>query len=90
VHFLVGTRAALAPVWRAYGIVPINATPHEANASAAAYDRLQRRPPASSGPYAPPERSAPPSAHQAYPDTSDLQYRGRSRHNAGLDYEHSA
>jgi len=27
VHFLVGSRAQLAPVWRAYGIVPINATP---------------------------------------------------------------
>ena len=40
VHFLVGTRAQLAPVWRAYGIVPINATPQEAGAAAMAYDRL--------------------------------------------------
>jgi protein SCO1/2 len=90
VHFLVGSRAALTPVWHAYGIVPINATPQDAEAAAAAYDRLQRRPPQTAKPYAPPQRSAPPSADQPYPDTGDLSYRGRSRHNAGLGFEHSA
>jgi protein SCO1 len=90
VHFLVGDRAALAPVWRAYGIAPINATPQEAAAAAAGYDRLQRRPPAESPAYEPPRRSPPPAARQQYPDTDDLQYRGHARHHAGLDFEHSA
>jgi protein SCO1/2 len=92
VHYLVGSRAALAPVWRTYGIVPINATPQEARDAAVGYDRLQRARGAddAGGPYRPPERSAPPTAEQPYPDTDDLQYRGRSRHNAGLDFEHSA
>src|SRR3954468_12864802 len=53
VHFLVGSRAALAPVWRAYGIVPINPTPEEAQAAAVAYDRLQGRPAGGGAPYAP-------------------------------------
>jgi protein SCO1/2 len=38
VHFLVGSRRELSAVWRQYGIVPINATPQEAAAAAAAYD----------------------------------------------------
>jgi protein SCO1/2 len=88
VHFLVGSRAALATVWRAYGIVPINATPHEASAAAITYDRLRRG--AQAHAYRPPERSAPPAAGQPFPDTGDLQYRGHARHNAGLDFEHSA
>ena len=92
VHFLVGSRSALAPVWRAYGIAPINATPAEADAAAATYDRFQHR--AGTGaapkPYSPPERPASPAAGEAYPNTTDLRYRGRSRHGAGLDFEHSA
>ena len=90
VHFLVGSRAALAPVWRAYGIAPVNATPEEAAAAAAGYDRLQAHLPAKSPPYEPPIRTAPPAARQAYPDTDDLQYRGHARHRSGLDFEHSA
>jgi protein SCO1 len=38
VRFLLGTRGQLEPVWREYGIVPINATPQEAQAAAAAFD----------------------------------------------------
>jgi protein SCO1/2 len=38
VRFLLGTRRQLEPVWRDYGIVPINATPQEASAAAAAFD----------------------------------------------------
>ena len=37
IHFLLGTRRELAAVWRQYGIVPINASPQEAEAAAAAY-----------------------------------------------------
>jgi protein SCO1/2 len=92
VHFLVGSKSALAPVWRAYGIAPINATRAEANAAAATYDRFQHsaRARAAPKPYRPPERPASPAAEEAYPDPTDLRYRGRSRHDAGLDFEHSA
>jgi cytochrome oxidase Cu insertion factor (SCO1/SenC/PrrC family) len=38
VHFLLGSRRELAAVWRQYAIAPINATPEEAEAAAAAYD----------------------------------------------------
>ena len=88
VHFLVGSRAQLEPVWRAYGIAPINATPEEAEAAAQAYDRLSGRTPPR--PYLPPRRSAPAAANDRYPDPADLRYRGHPRHHAGLDFEHSA
>jgi cytochrome oxidase Cu insertion factor (SCO1/SenC/PrrC family) len=42
VHFLLGTRRELSAVWQQYGIVPINATPQEAEAAAAAYDWQHR------------------------------------------------
>jgi cytochrome oxidase Cu insertion factor (SCO1/SenC/PrrC family) len=38
VHFLLGSRRELAAVWRQYAIAPLNATPEEAEAAAAAYD----------------------------------------------------
>ena len=95
VRFLIGTRAELAPVWRAYGIAPLNATPAEAVAAAEATDRFLREaaeygPPRKRRPYAPPRRDAPPAAQDPYPDPGDLSYRGRARHEAGLDFEHSA
>ncbi len=40
--------------------------------------------------YREPDRAAPPAAKQAFPDTNDLKYRGRPRHAAGTEYEHSA
>jgi protein SCO1 len=91
VHFLMGTRRQLAPVWAAYGIVPIGATPAESAAAAVAADRFR----AESGGggdwgYERPERPAPDEAHEDYPDTGDLAYRGQTRHLAGLEYEHSA
>jgi len=73
VHFLVGSRAELAPVWHNYGIVPINATPQDARAAAIAYDRFQRRPARASGPYPPPPRSASPAAREAGPAPHDPQ-----------------
>jgi protein SCO1 len=96
VRFLVGSRRELRPVWSAYGIVPIAATPAEAAAAAAAYDRLagaagrdtvasetrRRRELAA--------RRAPDAADQPYPDVGDLRFRGRARHVKGLDFEHSA
>jgi len=92
--FLLGSRAELSRVWRAYGIAPVNATPAEAIAAAEATDRFlamaAKQPPRPRRPYAPPERDAPTAAEDSYPDPSDLSYRGRSRHEAGLDFEHSA
>ena len=40
---------------------------------------------------APPQpKEPPPGADDEYPDPSDLAYRGRARHIAGWDFEHSA
>jgi protein SCO1 len=94
-HFLIGTREELAPIWQAYGIVPVNASPEEAAAAAEATDRFRAEAAAegvdlASRPYAQPERPAPTAAFQEHPDTDDLRYRGRTRHQAGLEYEHSA
>jgi protein SCO1/2 len=93
-RFLLGTRAQLRPVWRAYGIVPVGATPQEAAAAAAATERFLHSPAAAHRghrPYSPPKRPAPPAAAtEQYPDTGDLRYRGLPRHSAGVDFEHSA
>jgi hypothetical protein len=88
VHFLVGSRARLAPVWRAYGITPINATAQAAQAAAQAYDRLSGG--TSPARYQPPRRSAPAAANDRYADPADLRYRGHPRDHAGLDLERSA
>jgi protein SCO1/2 len=89
VKFLIGSRRELRPVWAAYGIVPINATPREAAAAARSFDRFPDDP-EYAGPYRHPPRPAASAADQPYPDPSDLRYRGRSRHRLGLDFEHSA
>jgi protein SCO1 len=88
VRFLVGERDELAPVWADYGIVPIGATQSEAAAAAASADRLSGG--SDDGEYEPPRRGAPAAAREAFPDSGDLRYRGRARHNAGLEFEHSA
>ena len=92
--FLLGTRKQLAPIWAAYGIAPINATPEEARKAAAATDAFRRAaangPPRPRRPYQPPVRDAPAAAGDPYPNPSDFTYRGRARHEAGLDFEHSA
>jgi protein SCO1/2 len=94
VHFLLGTRSELTRVWRAYGIAPLNATPEEALAAAKQTDAFRaaaaKGPPRKRRPYEPPQRPAPEAAKDAYPDPGDLSYRGRARHEAGLDFEHSA
>jgi protein SCO1/2 len=94
-HYLIGTRAQLRPVWRAYGIVPLVASPAEAVAamkgSSAFWAANPYRPGSPARPYqTPPPRDAPAQAQEPYPDTGDLQYRGRVRHSAGWDFEHSA
>jgi protein SCO1/2 len=93
-RFVLGSHAQLAPVWAAYGITPINATPAEANAAALATDKFRaeaaKGPPGKPQTYAPPARDAPPAADDEYPDPSDFSYRGHARHEAGLDFEHSA
>jgi protein SCO1/2 len=94
-HYLIGSRAQLQPVWQAYGIVPLVASPAEAEAalkgSAAFWKANPYRPGRKPYPYeTPPPRPAPTQAQEPFPDTRDLQYRGRVRHVAGWDFEHSA
>jgi protein SCO1/2 len=95
-HYLIGTRAQLAPVWRHYAIAPINATRAEALAAAQqadAYVALAAKHPEAFKRFSyksPPQPSSPPAgARDAYPNPSDLEYRGRARHIAGWDFEHS-
>jgi protein SCO1/2 len=95
VHFLLGSRRELAPVWTAYGIVPVNASDEQAAAAAVARDRFLSRAAAegvdlASRPYTHPERPAPPEAREPYPDSSRLEFRGRTRHAQGVLFEHSA
>ena len=91
VKFLIGSRPELAPVWAAYGIVPIGATPGEAAAAAVSADRIRGEGGGGAqDPYAPPQRPAPPAAREPYPDAGELSFRGHARHKAGLDFEHSA
>jgi cytochrome oxidase Cu insertion factor (SCO1/SenC/PrrC family) len=93
-RYLIGTRAQLLPVWLHYGIVPMNATRQEAEQAAAAADRYRamtaNQPPQPFHYQRPPARSPPKASNEAYPNTDDLRYRGRVRHIAGWDYEHSA
>lgn len=95
-RYLTGTREELAPVWKMYGIVPVNATDEEAYEAAEATDEFRAQAAEegldlASRPYAHPERpEPPPAALEENPDTRDLTYRGRTRHAAGLDFEHSA
>jgi protein SCO1/2 len=100
VHFLRGTRAELAPVWREYAIAPANASPQEMEAAAAATDAFRAKAakqaqqgggaPAKQSRYTHPKRATQLEAYELYPDPRDLRYRGRPRHAAGLDFEHSA
>jgi protein SCO1 len=96
VHFLIGSREELAPIWAAYGIVPVNASPSEAYKAAEATDRFREQA-AEEGidlaarPYEKPKRPAPPrEALNPNPDATELEYTGRTRHAAGEAYEHSA
>jgi protein SCO1 len=89
VKYLTGTRAELAPVWRAYGIAPIGATPEEAREEWEEYEEYEEKE-GGDEPYRAPVRPAPDAANQAYPNADDLTFRGRARHAAGADYEHSA
>jgi protein SCO1/2 len=96
-HYLIGSREELRPVWAHYGIAPMNASREEALIAAAGADEFRAaNPPPAGTPYPfqyerPPEPSAPPpGADDPYPDPGDLAYRGRARHIAGWDFEHSA
>lgn len=94
VRFLVGSRRQLRPVWAEYGIVPIAATREEAAAAAAAYDRQRGEQPTAEERRARRRelaaRAAPRAAEEQFPNVRDLRYRGRARHAAGEEFEHSA
>jgi protein SCO1 len=89
VEYLSGSRRQLEPVWRAYGIAPIGASPEEAAqyAAQAAYLKSGGIKPK---PYRHPKRAASDAAKEQFPNPDDLAYRGRPRHAAGSDWEHSA
>jgi protein SCO1/2 len=97
-QYLIGTRDELRPVWIHYGIAPLQASRKEAEAAAAGADAFFRANPQYNQPQTrpfdyktPPEPTTTPSgADDAYPDPADLAYRGRARHVAGWDFEHSA
>ena len=94
-HWLIGSRRELSPVWRDYGIVPVNATDADAAAAAKATDAFRAQAAAegldlSSRPYQHPERPPPPEASDPYPDIDRLEYRGRTRHAQGVLFEHAA
>jgi cytochrome oxidase Cu insertion factor (SCO1/SenC/PrrC family) len=97
-QYLIGTRDELRPVWVHYGIAPLQASRKEAEAAAAGADAFFRANPEYQQPQTrpfdyevPPQPSSIPSgADDAYPDPADLAYRGRARHVAGWDFEHSA
>jgi protein SCO1/2 len=97
-QYLIGTRDELRPVWIHYGIAPLQATRAEAEAAAAGADAFFRANPEYNQPQtrpfdyeAPPEPSTTPAgADDPNPDPADLAYRGRARHIAGWDFEHSA
>jgi cytochrome oxidase Cu insertion factor (SCO1/SenC/PrrC family) len=96
-HFLLGSRRQLEPVWRRYGIAPIDATPQEAAASAVAADKfwaMQEKakvpPEDEAAVYKHPKRPVSAEASDPYPAAADLRYRGPARHVHGAAYEHSA
>jgi protein SCO1/2 len=97
-QYLIGSRDELRPVWIHYGIAPLQATRAEAEAAAAGADAFFRANPQYNQPQtrpfdyqAPAEpTSTPQGADDANPDPADLAYRGRARHVAGWDFEHSA
>ena len=81
VHILLGSRRELAPVWERFGIVPL--APERGEAGPVSDDDRERL-------EALAERPAPPAAYEQYPALGDGSFRGRPRHMAGLDFEHSA
>jgi protein SCO1/2 len=95
-HYLLGTRRQLQPVWKAYGIVPLVASPAEVAAAVKGAEGYWKANPYRPGDeYAfkyryPAPRPASPQARESFPNTGDMQYRGLARHVAGWDYEHSA
>jgi protein SCO1 len=82
VHILLGSRRELAPVWDRFGIVPLRQGPRDDPAPEPGGERERQEALA--------RRAAPPAAHEPYPAVGDGSFRGIARHDAGLDYEHSA
>jgi protein SCO1 len=90
VEYLRGTREQLAPVWRAYGIAPVGMTPAQSRAYWEQYKKEESGKAQHSGPYRHPVRPPNAAAEEEYPNAGDLTFRGRPRHAAGAEFEHSA
>lgn len=86
VHILLGSRRQLAPVWDRFGIVPLGRGPRDEPTTVKASPEDEER----ARLQALARRPAPDAAHDQYPAFGDGSFRGRPRHLAGLDYEHSA
>jgi cytochrome oxidase Cu insertion factor (SCO1/SenC/PrrC family) len=82
VRFLLGERRQLTPVWQEFGIVPLMPEEEDAEADEHYGADAPTEPPA--------QRPPPAAANDPYPAADDGVYRGRPRHRAGPDYEHSA
>ena len=81
VKILLGTRRELEPVWRDYGVVPLNATPKEAAAAAVAFDSQH-------GDGAPPTGEAAEYAHCPGGAAGYSQYEAASDGEEGEEGEH--
>jgi protein SCO1/2 len=90
VEYLSGTKAQLTPVWRAYGIAPVAMTPEESREYWEQYEQEEASGEESSKPYRHPVRPPNAATQEDYPAAGDLSFRGRPRHAAGAEYEHSA
>jgi cytochrome oxidase Cu insertion factor (SCO1/SenC/PrrC family) len=91
VEYLSGTKAQLTPVWRAYGIAPVAMTPQESREYWEQYEQEEESgKEKESKPYRHPVRPPNAAAQEDYPNAADLTFRGRARHAAGAEYEHSA
>jgi protein SCO1 len=81
VHILLGSRRELMPVWDRFGIVPLHTERGEPaegpEEEQARLEELARR-------------AAPDAALDEFPAAGDGSFRGRPRHIAGPDFEHSA
>jgi cytochrome oxidase Cu insertion factor (SCO1/SenC/PrrC family) len=105
-HYLVGSRRELTPVWARYGIVPVNPTPEERKAAAVGFtppspeESVRRARATSADGYGGVYKAAkepgsfsqptPKQAHDAYPAAADGRYRGWPRHGGYVDFEHTA
>jgi cytochrome oxidase Cu insertion factor (SCO1/SenC/PrrC family) len=90
VHILLGSRRELTPVWQRFGIVPLDERERETPKEDEGDDQKTEAEKERERSEALAQRPAPEAAHEQYPAVGDGSFRGRARHVAGLEFEHSA